>query len=462
MVMTAIGTMDMALFALEVGFDLGARHRTVADLCLPEQIIDDLVLIQRRAQLGSGHRILLDVLDEPIAILGLILRCGLADQAVHFLLADLDAIGGADFGQQQPEAHAALGDLAIIGGLALDLGECRGGIVFAFGLVAKLRHDILIFGLDHRRRHVEIMAVRELVEQAALHVGPSQAVQFLLLLVAQQALELIEALEPETLGERVIGLGRSGHLDRGGGDGEHGRLTLQIGCRIILGKGHRDVAAFARLDPDETVLETRDELARAKLDRHRFAGAAFERDALDRPDIVKHDLIADRRGMAVRGRRKALLRGHQLLQRFVDHRIVGLGSQPLELDRVDLWLGNLGQRLDADADFGVLAGGVAFVELDLWLHRRADLLLGEQRLHAVLHRGVERIGGERFAVHFADQVGGHLARAEAGHLDLRRHALDFAIDARGDVLCRNGQRVAALEAFIVRFDGLHDAFECPD
>ena len=47
----------------------------------------------------------------------------------------------------------------------------------------------------------------ELVEQAALHVRAGQPVQFLLLLVADQAVQLVEALQAERLGEIVVDLG---------------------------------------------------------------------------------------------------------------------------------------------------------------------------------------------------------------------------------------------------------------
>ena len=81
-------------------------------------------------------------------------------------------------------------------------------------LMAKLGHDILILGIDHRRRNVEIMVGGQLVEQPALHVRAGQAVQFLLLLVAQQALQLLEVVEPELLGELIVDLGFAGGLHR--------------------------------------------------------------------------------------------------------------------------------------------------------------------------------------------------------------------------------------------------------
>src|SRR3546814_19919825 len=70
-----------------------------SDLGLFEQEIDDLVLVQRRAELGGGHRLLLDVLDEALAVLGAVLLRGLHDQAAHFLLRHLDAVGLPDLGE---------------------------------------------------------------------------------------------------------------------------------------------------------------------------------------------------------------------------------------------------------------------------------------------------------------------------------------------------------------------------
>ena len=137
MVVAAVGAVDMAFFALEIGLDLRAGNLAIADLGLLEQIVDDLVLIERGAQLGGRHRVLLDVLDEPLAILGLILRSGLADEAVHFLLADLDAILGADFGQEETEANAANGDVAIVVGFGFNLGERGGLVVLMLGFVAQ-------------------------------------------------------------------------------------------------------------------------------------------------------------------------------------------------------------------------------------------------------------------------------------------------------------------------------------
>jgi hypothetical protein len=76
---------------------------------------------------------------------------------------------------------------------------------------------------------------------------------------------------------------------------------------------------------------------------------------------------------------------------------------------------------------------IAFVQLDRGRHGGAQALVCNQRLDAVLHRVVERISLQGFAVHLADQVGWHLAGAEAGHPHLRGRLLHFALHPRLDM-----------------------------
>src|SRR3546814_20832709 len=94
-----------------------------SDLGLFEQEIDDLVLVQRRAELGGGHRLLLDVLDEALAVLGAVLLRGLHAQAAHFLPRNLDPVGLHDLGEQQPHPHTARGNGMIFFPLCLPLSQ---------------------------------------------------------------------------------------------------------------------------------------------------------------------------------------------------------------------------------------------------------------------------------------------------------------------------------------------------
>ncbi len=122
---------DVAFLGLDRLLQRLAGHLAVGNLRLAEQEIDDLVLVQRRAQLGGRHRLLLDILDEALAVRRAVLLRGLRQQLVHFLLRDLDAIGGPDFRQEQAQAHAALGDRAIVA----TLGFQRSGFAVSLALV---------------------------------------------------------------------------------------------------------------------------------------------------------------------------------------------------------------------------------------------------------------------------------------------------------------------------------------
>src|SRR3546814_10641893 len=71
MVMTAAGAVNMpVLISLNRSFQFLTAYRAFSDFRLVEQEVDDLVLIKRRAKLGCGHWLLLDILDEALAILG--------------------------------------------------------------------------------------------------------------------------------------------------------------------------------------------------------------------------------------------------------------------------------------------------------------------------------------------------------------------------------------------------------
>src|SRR3546814_8465051 len=68
-VMTAAGAMHVAFFFLDRCFQLGAGHVPVGDFRLFQQEIDDLLLIERRADLRLSHRVLLDIFEEPFLVL---------------------------------------------------------------------------------------------------------------------------------------------------------------------------------------------------------------------------------------------------------------------------------------------------------------------------------------------------------------------------------------------------------
>ncbi len=166
------------------------------------------------------------------------------------------------------------------------------------------------------------MALRELVEQATLHVRARQVVEFLLLLVADQALQLVEVLEPEHWREFVVDLGLAGGLDGLDDDVERRVLALQIGGLVIGREGHveRFLSPFLTRPSGP---RSRGSGCPNRSRRHVLAGAAVEGDAADLADEVDHDLVAARRGMALGGIVIACLRLRQLGNLRIDRGFVG-------------------------------------------------------------------------------------------------------------------------------------------
>src|SRR3569623_1901140 len=445
-----------AFLALDRRFEFLARHFAVGDVGLVEQPVDYLVLVQRGAQLGGRHRLLLDILDEALAIFRAVLLCGLGDQAVHILLADLAAIGLADLRQEQAKTHAALGDRLIIVALGFHFLQRRFRIRLVRRFVLQLLPDLRELGVDHRRRHREVMTLGQLVEQLALHVRAGQAVELLLYLALEQALQLLEVGQAQRGRQVVVDLALARGLHRLDDEVEGRRLARQFLGLVILREGDVDLLLVAGLHADHLVLETRDQATRADLDRHVGAGATIERHAVDLADEVHHDEVA---GLGLVGRLgvvPALLLVGELLQLLVDRAVVGRHRQALELQCLDRRSRHVGQDFQLDLHFGILAELVTVIEADRGLDRRADLLVGDQLLDAFLDRAVERILHQRRAVHLAHQVRRDLAGAEAGHAHLRRDLLQLGIAALVDILGGDLQRVATLQAFVQRLDSLHD------
>src|SRR3546814_17608892 len=92
------------LISLNRSFQFLTAHRAFSDFRLVEKEVDDLVLIKRRAKLGCGHWLLLDILDEELAIHGIQFLRHLHDEADHFGLTDTNAICTADPGKNQAQA----------------------------------------------------------------------------------------------------------------------------------------------------------------------------------------------------------------------------------------------------------------------------------------------------------------------------------------------------------------------
>ena len=150
----------------------------------------------------------------------------LTDKAVHFGLAYGDAVALANLAEQQTKAHTALGDPAIIATLGFDLGARGGRIGILTGFLFELTPDLFELAIDHRNRHIEIMARGQRIEQLALHVSAGQSGQFGIELVLEDVFQRVDRIDAEHLGEFIIEFGFSRGFDTLHKAGEFCRLTL--------------------------------------------------------------------------------------------------------------------------------------------------------------------------------------------------------------------------------------------
>ena len=235
-----------------------------------------------------------------------------------------------------PQADPPLGDLAVVVALALHLGARRGRIGLVGRLMLQLTPDLVELGIDHRRRHIEIVAPRKLVEQLALHVGAGEAVMLLLDLPLEQPAQLLQALESQVLRQLLVDRRLAGGLHRLDGDVEGRGLARQLLDRILRREGDVQHLRVADLGPDQLVLEPRDQAPGTELHRHVGARAALERHAVRRlAEEIDHDLIAHRRRVTLVRVAPALLGVGELPDLLVDRLVPDRHDQPLELEAVD-------------------------------------------------------------------------------------------------------------------------------
>jgi hypothetical protein len=171
----------------------------------------------------------------------------------------------------RPRPHAALGDALVVVLLGLDLLAPGLGIILAGDLGLELLPDLRELGLDHRRRHFEVVLGGELVEQLALHLRAGEPGGLLLELDLEHLLELVEAVEAERLGKVLVDLALALDLDLLHGDRELGILALEVLRAVVGREGDLDGPGVAGLGADELVLEAWDEGLRADHQRRVLA-----------------------------------------------------------------------------------------------------------------------------------------------------------------------------------------------
>src|SRR4051812_40227645 len=101
-----LGRLVLVVFLVE----FFPRNLLLGHLRKLNQEVDDLLLIDRRAQARDRLRIVAVVLPN-LLLLAWELACPLDDGALHLFVRHLDLVLVADLGDHQPEPHAPLGDL---------------------------------------------------------------------------------------------------------------------------------------------------------------------------------------------------------------------------------------------------------------------------------------------------------------------------------------------------------------
>ena len=384
----------------------------------------------------------------------------LLHQHRHFLLADFDAIGLADFREQQAETNATNRDIAIFVLLVFHFLARGFGIFFLRGFLLELLPDLAEFRFDHARRHFKIVAGGELVEQLALHMGTGQAVQLLFDLPLEQFGQLVDTFETHGLGHFVVGLGDLGFLYFADDHVEGCIFALQVVDIIVVREGDLDEDFVIGFLADQLILEARDQATRTEFDRHALALATVERHAVDLAFEIDQDLVA---GLGLVGFRcgfKLLLALGEFLQRLVDRFLVRFDLQPFQLQPLNIGGRDFRQDFQLHFQLDVLARlGVNFLavlRLNRRLHRGTQLVVFDRLLNAFLDAGIDRILQNGIAVHLANKIRGNLAFAEAGHIDLRGNFLDLGVDTRFDILRGDLDFIGPFQTFVQRFNNLHD------
>ncbi len=424
-----------------------------------QDVVDDLVLEQRPAQRLDRLRVLAKELDHLRLLAGIALRLG-AHRPGHLVGTHRDRAGAADLGEQQAKPHPALGDRTILGAQRLGVLAAVLLVAAAFLLVLlDALPDRVELGLHHALRRRKLRPLGQRVEQLALDAQAGELVVLGLYLLADHLAQLIEGLETDLAGERVVERHRQLPLQRLGGELERRRLAGQLGRYVLGRKGHVDAARLTRLEAGELLGEAGDEAVTADLHLHVAAVPALKRHAVDLADEIDGDDFADL-GAAILGDRhqRALPLGEGR-QRSVNHRGRRLGLEAGERDCGEIGRRDLRQQLHLDPELEVgrrrLSHADAAHHVDARLAGGAQAALGEHLARRVVDAFLQHLGHHRIAVALAHQARRHAARTKAGQLqtppDLRQLGGALALD----VGSRDDHGEAALQPLGKGFGDLH-------
>ena len=389
------------------------RDRLLGHLGLVEDEIADLVLEQRCAQLLQRTVVVLEELDHLALLAGIAHR--LAHHRLLQLLAlDLDLVLRADVGEQQTQAHATLGDRAVLGlELVLALARPPGWRAGALGLVGQLLPDGVELEVDHALRHPERIVFGQAIEQRPLELGPAEAPILVGEPLLERVLQLGQILEAQLLGPVVVDGQRDGRLDLVDRDREDGVLAGDLRPAVAVREGHLDLAGLAGQRAHELLLEARHHA----LEPSRSGKPLPAPPSNGVPSILPSKSIRSwspsGRGPRLGRRLELLARLGEVLDRLLD--LVGrrLGHQPGQADRRQLDLRHLRQHLDLHVELEILAL-VERGDLDLRAQGRTKLVLADGLLGTLVDRLFKDLAQDRAAVLLLEQGQRRLAGSEPG------------------------------------------------
>src|SRR6185437_7342276 len=445
--------------------ELLLAHFARLDLREAEDMVDDLLFVNRGAQLSQGLAVVAVEIPDLLFLAGKRPRPG--DQRLgHLLVRDLHFGPCPDLGQEEPEADPPFGDLAIVAPGRL-LGRLLIGEAAARGLL--LAHDLFPNRIellaDEALGQFERIALVELVEQLTLELVARSARIIGGDPVADRFPKLVEAFIAEALGEFIVDGER---IRRGDGLHRHRKvagLARQRPYGVGLGKGRANDALVACGDAHELVLESRQERVRTERHLDVPAFAALKGNAVDGSIEIYRDAVMR---LGSRARRLVTVRAtlpDKPVERGVDIGWFDVGGQALERDLREIANLEDRQNLERDLEVEIAAGleggfdrGLVARKLDLGLAGEAQMVVVDDLLVGAGDGLLDDFGHHRLAVNLAQMLDRHLARAEAVEADLLLELGELSVELRGEVA--RGQRniVLALQALAERLGHLHLAF----
>ena len=165
MIMVVVVMVGVVVVLVRIGVKLFRCHRLLGHLGELENVIDHLVLEDRRPELGEKLGVVA-VIVVDFALLAWELPHALKQGAAHLIVGDGDLVAGPASSSDQPEPHTPRGDIAIfLARLLLGRALVVEAALRALEIGHHLRPDCLKLIVHERRRQFEAVTFIERVEE---------------------------------------------------------------------------------------------------------------------------------------------------------------------------------------------------------------------------------------------------------------------------------------------------------